>query len=66
MNDKTNDLLLMIASAGLAIGGLILIAVEIVSETKDNTLLGLALMSILLSNLFNLIRAQRNSGNDRK
>lgn len=60
MDRKTLNTLLMIASGALAIGGLILLLISIFSETKDNWTLSFALMAIILSNLFNLIRSQSN------
>lgn len=66
MDKKTSNTLLMIASGALAIGGIILLLISIFSETKDNWTLSLALMAILLSNLFNIIRAQRNNKDEKK
>lgn len=66
MNEKTINTLLIIASGALALGGLILILVQIFSETKDNSLLNFALMAIILSNLFHIIRAQRNRNDEGK
>ena len=58
MNKQMRNTLLMIASAFSAVGGLILILTQIVSETKDNTLLFISVMAILLSYLFNMVRTQ--------
>lgn len=46
MNKQMRNTLLMIASAFSAVGGLILILTQIVSETKDNTLLFISVMAI--------------------
>ena len=64
MNNQMRNTLLMIASAGSAVGGLILILTQILSETKDNSILYIAVMAILLSYLFNLIRSQANRKDD--
>lgn len=60
MDQKTSNTLLTIASGALAIGGLILLLISIFSETKDTWTLSFALMAIILSNLFNIIRSQRH------
>lgn len=56
MNDKIIRRLLIIASAGLAVSGIIFSCIYIFEETKNNTYLCLALGSIVLSNLFNVVR----------
>ena len=56
----------MIASAFAAVGGLILILTQIVSETKDNTFLFIAVLAIILSYLFNMIRSQGDQKDDNK
>lgn len=66
MDRKTSNTLLAIASAALAVGGLILLIISIFGDTKDNWTLNFALMAILLSNLFNLIRFQRNRKGEKK
>ncbi len=66
MNKQMRNTLLMIASAGSAVGGLILILTQILSETKDNSILYIAVMAILLSYLFNMIRSQGNQKDDNK
>lgn len=53
--------MLIIASAGLAIAGIIFLLVGIFDEDKNNWMLISALVCILLSNLFNLIRTQFNN-----
>lgn len=60
MNDRTMNRLLAIVSAALAASGLFLILMQIFSETSDNRLLAFGLMAVILSNLFNIIRCQRN------
>lgn len=66
MKPKTSNTLLAIASGALAIGGLILLAVSIFGNTKDNWTLNYALAAIILSNLFNLIRIQRKRKEEEK
>lgn len=66
MNKQLRNTLLMIASVFSAVGGLILILTQIVSETKDNTFLFIAVLAILLSYLFNMIRSQGNQKDDNK
>ena len=66
MNKQLRNTLLMIASAGSAVGGLILILTQILSETKDNSILYIAVVAILLSYLFNMIRSQGNQKDDNK
>ena len=66
MNKQLRNTLLMIASAFAAVGGLILILTQIVSETKDNTFLFIAVLAIILSYLFNMIRSQGNQKDDNK
>lgn len=65
MNEKTINTLLIIASGGAAVGGLILILIQIFSETNDNSILCFGLMAVILSNLFNIIRIQRSSKNEK-
>ncbi len=60
-NQNTTTTLLIIASAGLAIAGIIFLLVGIFDEDKNNWMLISALVCILLSNLFNLIRTQFNN-----
>lgn len=66
MDQKTSGTLLTIASLALAIGGLILLLISIFSNTKDNWTLNIALMAIILANLFLLIRPQRKSETEKK
>ena len=66
MNNQMRNTLFMIVSACSAVGGLILIFTQIVSETKDNTILYMAVMAILLSYLFNRIRSQENREDDKE
>lgn len=60
MNQKTTNTLLLIASAGLAIAGIIFLCVEIFGETKSNWELCSAIVCVLLSSLFNVIRVSFN------
>lgn len=60
MDRKKTNTLLLIASAGLAVAGIIFLFVEIVGEDKSNWVLASALFCILLSNLFNIVRMQQN------
>ncbi len=53
--------MLIIASAGLAIAGIIFLLVAIFDEDKDNWMLISALVCVILSNLFNVIRTQFNN-----
>lgn len=66
MNRSTSNTLLAIASGLIAVGGLILLAVSIFGNTKDNWTLNYALAAIILSNLFNLIRIQRKRKEEEK
>jgi len=59
MENKTTNTLLTIASVALAVAGLILLLVWIFGETKDNWALAMALSSIILANIFNLIRVKK-------
>lgn len=65
MDAKTSNMLLTIAGGALAIGGLIILLISIFGETKDNWTLSSALVAIILSNLFNIIRFQMNRKNDK-
>lgn len=58
MDKKTISKLLAIASVGLLISAAIFICLCFFSTEKNNTYLGIALGSIILSNLFNIIRRQ--------
>ena len=60
-NQNTTTTLLIIASAGLAIAGIIFLLVAIFDEDKDNWMLISALVCVILSNLFNVIRTQFNN-----
>lgn len=64
MNKQLRNTLLTIASLGTAVGGLVLILTQILSETKDNSLLYIAIASILLSALFNIIRLSEKSNKE--
>ncbi|MBQ0065269.1 MAG: zinc metallopeptidase [Firmicutes bacterium] len=65
MNKQLRNTLLTIASLGTAVGGLVLILTQILSETKDNSLLYIAIASILLSALFNIIRLSEKSSSNK-
>lgn len=56
MNKEKTDILLLIASAGLAIAGMILLCAGMVDETKGNWSLPSALVCVALSGLFRVIR----------
>ncbi len=61
MNRKTTNTILLICSVLLAISGLIFLLVSIFGEAKaDNWALNSALASIILANIFNIIRIQLN------
>lgn len=60
MNKKKTNTLILIASVGLAIAGIIFLCVAIFGETKSNWPLSSALVCVVLSNLFNVIRASFN------
>ena len=62
MDKKTERTLNIIASVGFAAAGIIFLCLSIFTEPKNNTYLAIALASIVLSYLFNFIRAQ----NDKK
>lgn len=64
MNKQLRNTLLTIASLGTAVSGLVLILTQILSETKDNSLLYIAIASILLSALFNIIRLSEKSNKE--
>lgn len=66
MDRNTSNTLLSLAILGLAVGGLILILVEIFSETKDLALLNYGFMAIIVANLFVIIRYQRNHQGEKK
>ncbi|MDY4077359.1 MAG: hypothetical protein SOY42_01000 [Clostridium sp.] len=59
-NKNVINILLVIASIGLTISGIIFLCVSIFSEEKSNIILCLALGCITLSNLFSIIRLQLN------
>jgi len=63
MDKKTINLLLCIASVCLSVAGLILLVVQIFGDSKNNYILCMAFGSIILANLFNLIRTQINKNN---
>lgn len=56
MNKKKTNILILIASAGLAIAAIIFLCVAIFGEEKSNWVLYSALVCVVLSNLFNVIR----------
>ena len=60
MNKKKTNTLILIASAGLAIAAIIFLCVAIFDEAKSNWVLYSALVCVVLSNLFNVIRASFN------
>lgn len=66
MDRNISNILLSLAILGLAVGGLILILVEIFSETKDLSLLNYGFMAIIIANLFVIIRYQRNHQGEKK
>lgn len=56
MNKKKTNTLILIASAGLAIAAIIFLCVAIFGEAKSNLVFPTALVCVVLSNLFNVIR----------
>ena len=60
MDNQTISKLLLIASVGLTLAGILFLCFSIFTEPKNTTYLSIALGSILLANLFNLIRAQNS------
>lgn len=58
MNNKTGNKSSVVASVGFAVAGIIFLCLSIFTEPKNNTYLCIALASIVLSNVFNVIRAQ--------
>lgn len=64
MNNKTFHTLLTIVVGLLAAAGCLLILIWII--TKDNSVLYIAIMAIILSNLFNIIRMQRKPEDSNK
>ena len=56
MDNKTIKTLFVIASAGLAIAGIIFLCISIFGDKSNNNSLIAALGCIALSNLFNVIR----------
>lgn len=56
MNKEKTDILLLIASVGLAIAGMILLCAGMAGETKRNWALPCALVCVALSSLFRAIR----------
>lgn len=63
MNRNTGNTLLIIASVGLMISGLIFLLIAIFENTKDNLMLNMAFIAIILANLFNIIRNHNNGNN---
>ena len=58
-NDLTNKILIIVYLV-LSLVGVTLIIINIFSESLSNTSLNVALLCVILSNLLNLIRIQRN------
>jgi len=56
MDGKTIKTLLLIASVTLTLSGIIFLCLSIFTEPKNTVYLSLALGSIVLANLFNVIR----------
>lgn len=56
MNNKAKNKLLVISSVVFLFAGIIFLCISIFKETKDTTYLCLALASIIISNLLNMIR----------
>ena len=63
MDDKTIKILLVIASVGLAIAGIIFLCISIFGDKSNNNALIAALGCIMLSNLFNIIRGLNETSN---
>lgn len=61
MDNMNTNTLLIIASIGLAVAGIIFLLVAIFDEDKNNWTLFSALGCVILSNLFNIIRTQLNN-----
>lgn len=59
MNKQTVNKLYIIAGIGFAIAGIIFLCLSIFTEPKNNTYLCIALVSTTVSNLLNIIRAQK-------
>jgi len=64
MDRKTSNKLLTFSSIALAVAGLMLLFINIFSDTKDSSMLTYALSAILLSNVFNIIRIQQKKKDD--
>lgn len=60
MDKKTVNTLYIIASVAFAVAGIIFLCLSIFTEPKNNTYLSIALVSVVLSNALNIIRAQVN------
>ena len=58
MKEETVKRLLIIASLGLAVAGIIFLCMAIFTAEKNNAYLYVALGCVVLSNLFNIIRYQ--------
>ncbi|MDO4490389.1 MAG: hypothetical protein Q4B85_04940 [Lachnospiraceae bacterium] len=56
MEKKTLNLLLAISSLGLAIGGLIFVAISIFGKDVPSWILPAGIFCAVLSNLFNIVR----------
>ena len=60
MDKNAKNRLYIVASAGFAVAGILFLCLSIFTEPKNNTYLCIALASVVLSNLCNVIRAQTN------
>lgn len=58
MDRNMTKRLLLISSIGLCVAGIIFLCLSIFTEPKNNTYLCIALGSIVLSNLLNVIRSR--------
>lgn len=63
MSKELENRLLIIASAGLMLAGIIFLCLAVFTETEDSTDLIPALFCILLASLFYIIRIMRNREN---
>lgn len=56
--NKNLKLALIIVSAIFAITGIVLLGISIFTEQKNNTYLSIALVSVVASNILNVVRTQ--------
>ena len=62
MKKENINKLLMIASIGLILSGIIFLVISFVDKSSKNPYLGVSLLCVILANIFSIIRKEKAYG----